>query len=153
MLGGGGHAVVQDEDWLEGDPDGKMPVGLEMLRQMEALIKRRFFEGPGRDLDETHHLVKERLMWHTLLPLAREWDLSVDIVRFSSQALVPAKAAALDSSGQLHGASRAETPSNPLACPKWHCAHVVPVQHCKHASGSALVGSVWTVQSGSAPQQ
>lgn len=76
--------MPQAEEWLEGDPDGKMPVGLEMLRQMVALFERRVMEAPGRDLEAAQHLaaqhLHERLLWHTLLPLAREWDLSVDVV-------------------------------------------------------------------------
>lgn len=139
--------MPQAEEWLEGDPDGKMPVGLEMLRQMVALFERRVMEAPGRDLEAAQHLaaqhLHERLLWHTLLPLAREWDLSVDVVRVPSQAVAPAQSAALVSSGQLHGeyGANADPPCIHSTCMR---------QSARRASGSclALLACFWLCNCG-----
>ena len=68
-------------DWISGDRDGDMPTGMEMMRQLEALMKRRQLEEPERSLKDVAGLVFQEMLWHTLVPFARKNSLGTAEVR------------------------------------------------------------------------
>ena len=74
-------ALQRYGEWIQGDSDGQMQPGMEMMRQLEALIQQRLSEAVRHNLKDVVDQVRQQLRWRTLLPLARREGLDLEEVR------------------------------------------------------------------------